>query len=1804
MRKLFILIITLLPILSFSQTNWNIDNINGTAFIKNKGQFDGKNWQKTPIQYAIEDGQLHVFFTKTGLTYRIDKIIHNEEKIEKNKKEKEEKEWINKSELIHITWLNSNKKVKIIAKDPINSYFSFSIKDYKTNKVTNINHILGYKKIIYKNLYKHIDVIYEIKPGKGFEYSLLLHPGADLSQVKMKYSYGHTKIDNEFVRYYLDELGNIQIKTSLGHIIERDLKVFYKDGKTIASSYKFNNNLLTFNLENYDKKEEVIIDPWVVSETANSSNSSSAVWEVETDNSGNVYTISNEYPMQLKKYNSAGTLQWTYDTPWDTANVWLGTLATDNFGTSFVTSGTAPEMQRIDNAGNLIWTASGGSVLGSTSEWWSITFNCDKSKLIVGGTYIPNGLGFDYYSAIFDIDINNGNVLTYQTFDYVNAGGISIPPPHPIEVRGICAAKNAKYFFLTHTGVGLINQNFGQCPNPRPVFYNDNNHHYAYKCENYLPETQNGGGLKAIIANDNYFYVHTGDHIDKRSYVDGSIITSVSLPSGQASTVFGDIVVKDCGLDVDNNGNVYAGSDGLVVKFDQDLNFISQASVPFTVYDVSVNNNGEVVAAGAVYDNSNSGNRQGKVQSVNLSASTQYTASCCDANICPPEPLCQNDPPITLTASTSGGTWSGTGITNASTGEFNPSVAGIGTHWIYYTISCGMDSVQIEVYDCTPISVCDDGTNLIATGGSGSLGTFSWNEQQTQTTNILTEQDCINCPNTTPQYTLGFYTGCSSNTCTQTVWVEYTTGTTAAPPSTWPLMVTNGIDTLIFNSQSDISPCSNCTPPNLVINDTVNVCYPASVDLSTQVINDGGGNLTYLDINTNQLSSSTVNTSGSYIIQSTDPNDATCFDRDTIVVLIHNPKPVITGSLTICNGSSTTLDAGTGYDLYSWSTTETTQTINVNTAGTYSVTVTESGCTGDTSVTVNVASNLSPVITGNLNFCAGNSTTLDAGSGYTSYTWSTTATSQTINVNTAGTYSVTVTDAGGCSGDTSVTVVENPNPNVTINGSTTFCTGSSTTLDAGSGFNSYTWNTGDATQTITISTAGTYIVTVTDVNGCQEDDTLTVTQSNSLSPIITGNTVFCTGNSTTLDAGSGYTSYTWSTTATSQTINVNTAGTYSVTVTDAGGCSGDTSVTVTESAPPTVNITGNTLICSGTPTNLDAGSGYASYSWSEGTTTQIATVNSGGTYSVTIIDNNGCTASSSITVTEDSIQTPTISGPTAICEGNQATLDAGSGYNTYLWSNGDNTQSITVTAAGTYSITVSNSSGCTANTSITLNISPAINLTTSSTGTSCFGYNDGTANVVASGGTSPFTFLWSTGDTTQSITNVYASYYQITVTDAAGCSESTSVLVNQPNKVVVGANTSQTICIGDTAHITAAATGGTSPYTYFWNTGQSNNQISVNPTQTTDYYVYAVDINGCKSDSIAVNVSVYPPLSLDIYPNDYYVCKGDAFTIFADASGGNGNYTYTLENGTVITPPYIYYTTQTVKESVQVTLTDNCGTPSVFDTLSVYILPLPEFTFQPDITTGCQPLTVNFTSYANNSSYDYYWDFGDINSNDNNSMDINPSHIYEDEGTYSVTLTAKTDSGCTNSLTVPDLITVYKKPISKFTSDKDIASVVNPQINYYNLSSYASTYHWMFGDGDSSIIFSPSHMYPMNPNVWYDVTLIVKTEHNCVDTSYDKIFIRDEYTFYAPTAFTPDGDGINDYWFVVGHGISNKNFKLFVFDRWGEIIWQTTNQYDKWDGTVKSKNKIAPTGEYTWKVHYLDNDDLEHSKAGSFMLIR
>jgi len=156
---------------------------------------------------------------------------------------------------------------------------------------------------------------------------------------------------------------------------------------------------------------------------------------------------------------------------------------------------------------------------------------------------------------------------------------------------------------------------------------------------------------------------------------------------------------------------------------------------------------------------------------------------------------------------------------------------------------------------------------------------------------------------------------------------------------------------------------------------------------------------------------------------------------------------------------------------------------------------------------------------------------------------------------------------------------------------------------------------------------------------------------------------------------------------------------------------------------------------------------------------------------------------------------------------------------------------------------------------------------------------------------------------------------------------------------------------------------------------------------------------------------------------------------------------------------------------------------------------------------------------------------------------------------------------------------------------------------FNNYSQLADSVRWFFGDGDSSNIYTPSHRYPAYPTGTYDVTLIVYTAQNCSDTITGIIEIQDVLTFYAPTAFSPDNDGKNETFLVFGNGINLNTFELFVFDRWGEVIFESTNMEQGWNGKVKG-GKIAPVGVYTWLVKFRDFKGVMHEKSGSVTVVR
>ncbi|MFN8393743.1 MAG: hypothetical protein U0176_03625 [Bacteroidia bacterium] len=563
------------------------------------------------------------------------------------------------------------------------------------------------------------------------------------------------------------------------------------------------------------------------------------------------------------------------------------------------------------------------------------------------------------------------------------------------------------------------------------------------------------------------------------------------------------------------------------------------------------------------------------------------------------------------------------------------------------------------------------------------------------------------------------------------------------------------------------------------------------------------------------------------------------------------PNPVVNigPDITQCGGFGPLLDAGPGFSSYAWSHFQFTQTTIITSSGTYSVTVTDAnGCQGsDTMVYVHYSlptPNLGP----DRATCSGTPTVLNPGAGFSGYSWSTGATTSTISVSTAGTYTVTVTDANGCTASDAIVISVNALPTVNLGPDQSVCTGASATFNAGIGFSAYAWSTGATTQTINVSTAGTYTVTVTDGNGCTASDAAVLSLLPLPTPNLGPDVAICTGSSLVLNPGAGFSAYSWSTGATTGTISVSTAATYQVTVTAANGCTASDAIVVTLNPLPTVNLGPDISICPGTSTLLQAPLGFNAYAWSTGATTSGISVNAAGTYTVTVTDVNGCTNSDAIAVALYPAPTVNLGPDQSVCTGASATFNAGVGFSAYAWSTGATTQTINVSTAGTYTVTVTDGNGCTTSDAAALSLFANPVITLGNDTAICTG-----SSLTLNAGAGFSSYLWSTSATTSSIVVSTAGSYDVTVTDANGCTGMSQMnLTLNPMPVVnLGADTS--LCAGSSAMLQA----GSGFNAYLWNTGATT---SLSVLATGNYSVTVTDGNGCTATDSQVGRALGLPI--------------------------------------------------------------------------------------------------------------------------------------------------------------------------------------------------------------------------------------------------------------------------------------------------------------------------------------------------------
>ena len=584
------------------------------------------------------------------------------------------------------------------------------------------------------------------------------------------------------------------------------------------------------------------------------------------------------------------------------------------------------------------------------------------------------------------------------------------------------------------------------------------------------------------------------------------------------------------------------------------------------------------------------------------------------------------------------------------------------------------------------------------------------------------------------------------------------------------------------------------------------------------------------------------------------------------------------------NGSATVNQDFIGYPCsYSWSPGgQTTATVSNLSAGTYTVTTTDcsTNCTSIKIITITQPPQLSITSTVVPAACSSpGSATASCSNGTSPYTYSWSGgngTNATATGLITGTYTVTVTDNHGCSNTAMVTVTGSGlliTPTVI---SYVSCRGgsngsASVTVAGGASPYTYLWSNSQTTTSISGLSAGTYTITVTDANNCIGSATLLITQPNQLSVVSSqSSAISCYGGtngsaSSTVSGGTSPYTYSWSSGGTYSTVSNLSAGTYSLTVQDNCGASATASVAITQPAILSTAIVINTDIsCNGASNGFIFANPYGgtpgyTYSWVGGGTYNAQTGLSAGTYTVVVTDANGCSVTASQTLTQPLVLSISANTITNVSCNNGISGSAGSVVTggtkpyTYLWTGGGTTASVSNLSAGTYTVTVHDSCGAsaTASTVITqpnslnLSILPPLNV-------ACYNENNGSASPNISGGTSPYTYLWSNGETVKNAYGLSAGTYTLTITDSCGNSATASTIITQPNALTISGDS-----INDNGSCNGSAWvsvgGGTNPYTYLWAGG--NTTDSIFSQCFGSYCCIVTDANGCL-DSICVTINL------------------------------------------------------------------------------------------------------------------------------------------------------------------------------------------------------------------------------------------------------------------------------------------------------------------------------------------------------------
>lgn len=933
------------------------------------------------------------------------------------------------------------------------------------------------------------------------------------------------------------------------------------------------------------------------------------------------------------------------------------------------------------------------------------------------------------------------------------------------------------------------------------------------------------------------------------------------------------------------------------------------------------------------------------------------------------EASCSGSTDGTATVVSDGGT--GTHTYEWEDGQVAAAATGFSDGWHYVTVTdangcIATDSVEVTVPNPINLTISgtnvscnggDDGSTMVeATGGAGGF-TYQWSgaggtddniAQATAATYTVTVTDANGCTNTasievTEPEALGLSLATTNVDCfgesTGSIMASVTGGTGQIDYSWSNGETTSTINNLAADTYTVIITDMNACTISATATITENTELTSSMSVGgascsgggdgSATVTPNGGVAPYMYEWSNGETTATVTglMAQTYTVIVTD--DVGCTTTNSIDVAEPPALSVsVSGTDITCfngdDGTATAVgDGGDGNYTFTWTSGTGNSQSNLI-AGTYTVTITDgSGCTAENSLTLNEPTEVivSHAITDvDCNGTATGAINLTTSGGTTpyQYIWADGSTLEDYTDAAAGDYTVTITDANGCSKTETFTIIEPSAISISLASTDVFCfMGSDGAVDAtisgGTTPYSYAWSNGAGTEDLNNIPADDYTITITDANGCSATATTTVTQpASGVSVMMSADEAVCFGATTASAMASpsggavGYT-YLWSNDETTATISNLGVGTYTVTVTDGNGCTTSGEMQVNELAEIAVVANAISTSCnngsdgSATVTNISGGVGtiITDYTVVWGTIPaqnglQATGLNANQSYTVTVTDNMGCTGTTSVVIPNPTAVTVELTASTPVtCAGETDGTLSVSGFGgtapyTYAWSTGEAIATAIDLGLGFYTVTVSDLNGCTVTGTFEMTNPSLLTVTIQETDATCKTDANGSAIANPEGGVPPYSYEWSTGETTQEITSLASANYNVTVTDGNGCVIVASVYISEPDWLSFTTTTENVTCNGDRdGSIIIEAAGGTAPYSYSFDSGASySSTAAMTGLYPGDYGIAVQDANGCVTLVDIIPVFEPSPVIATILPDTTVITYelGDSIQLGVDVA--------------------------------------------------------------------------------------------------------------------------------------------------------------------------------------------------------------------------------------------------------------------------------------------------------------------------------